>query len=432
MTRIDPSLTRRRLIQAAAATAGVGLLGSMDALLAHQARAAGRGDRKFLFFFASGGWDATPLDPKFGSDGASPVDGTDMDPGTTLGRLGNLSWSSGPDRVNMDLFFARWGSRTTLLRGVNVHSAGHESGTQWMMTGTTTSEVSDWPTILAANGTVDYPMPHLVFSGPAYPGPLGAAVVRGGGGTLLRLIDGTLNTRVDTPAPVFAPPSDAMMDAFVYNRAGRLAARQTGQGRARMDDYLSSLERSMELEGRRFEAGLGQQSRGMLAQAEMALEVMRLGLTRCAMINIPGGWDTHGGNGPTGPQMNAFFGALDRVLEKMHTTPGLGAPRLADEVVVVCTSELGRTPRFNGSMGRDHWPYTSMLLTGSGIRGNHVVGSTDDGFIADTIDFATGRPSASGDLMGTEHVGVTLLEHGGVDAERFLPGIRGVPAIVQG
>lgn len=427
----DLTLTRRRLLQATAATAGIGLLGSMDALMAQQARAAAVGDRKFLFFFASGGWDATPLDPKFDIDGVSPVDGTDMDPGTVLGRSGNLSWSSGPDRVNMDVYFSRWGGRTALLRGVNVHSAGHESGTQWMMTGTTTSSVPDWPTIIASHGVMDYPMPHLVFSGPAYPGPLGAAVVRGGGGTLLRLIDGTLNTRVDRPAPVFETPADSMMDAAVYNRAGRLTGRLQGQARERMEDYLGNMERAMELEGRRFEAGLGEQSRTMQAQAEMALEVMRLGLTRTAMIRIPGGWDTHGGNQAVGAQMDAFFGVLDSLMEKLHTTPGLSTPRLAGEVVIVCTSELGRTPRFNGAMGRDHWPYTSMLLAGSGIRGNTVVGATDNGFISEPIDFTTGQVSSGGDIMGTEHVGVTLLKHARVNPERWLPGVRDVPAFVR-
>lgn len=425
------ALTRRRLIQAAAATAGVGLLGSMDALLAHQARAGAVGDRKFLFFFAGGGWDATPLDPKFDVDGVGPVGGTDMDPGTVLGRAGNLSWSSGPDRPNMDVYFQRWGHKTALLRGVNVHSAGHESGTQWMMTGTTTSSRSDWPTIIAANGSVDYPMPHLVFSGPAYPGTLGAAVVRGGGGTLLRLIDGTLNTRVDDPSPVFATPADSMMDAAVYNRAGRVATKVSGQGADRMDDYMGNLERSMELEGRRFEAGLGNDARGMLAQAEMALEVMRLGLTRCAMIRIPGGWDTHGGNQNVGGQMDNFFSALDQLMEKMHSTPGLATPTLAGEVVVVATSELGRTPRFNGSQGRDHWPYTSMLVGGSGIHGNRTIGATDEGFISVPSNFSTGAPDAGGDIMGTENVGVTLLKHAGIDPERWLPGIQQVPALLR-
>jgi hypothetical protein len=431
MPRSDLMLSRRRLIQAAAACAGVGMLGSMDALMAQQAHAAARGDRKFLFFFASGGWDATPLDPKFGADGYSPVDGTDMDPGTYRESVGNLSWSAGPDRENMDLFFTRWGGRVALLRGVNVHSAGHESGTQWMMTGTTTSERPDWPTIIAANGTVDYPMPHIVFGGPAYPGPLGAAVVRGGGGSLLRLIDGTFNTSVDRPAPVVSTPADSMMDAALYNRAGRLTGQQAGQGRARMEDYLGSLERSMELEGRRFEAGLGQETRGLLGQAQMALELMRLGLTRTAIIRIPGGWDTHGGNQNVGNQMNAFFGALDTLFERMDRTPGLATPRLSQEVTVVATSELGRTPRFNGARGRDHWPYTSMLVAGSGIKGNAVIGSTNDRFVSLPTDPSTGAPSESGFVIGTEHVGCTLLQLAGINPDRWLQGVATVPALLR-
>lgn len=432
MSSLDLTLSRRRLIQAAAACAGVGMLGSVDALLAQQARASARGERKFLFFFASGGWDATPLDPKFDVDGFSPVDGTDMDPDTTLARAGNLSWSTGPDRRNMDVFFGRWGSRCAILRGVNVHSAGHESGTQWMMTGTTASERPDWPTIIAANATIDYPMPHLVFSGPAYPGPLGAAVVRGGGGSLLSLIDGSYNTSVDRPAPTIPQPADSMMDAALFRRASRLASQLDGQGRDRMEDLLGNLERSMELEGRRFEAGLGQQARGLLAQAQMSLELMRLGLTRTAMIRIPGGWDTHGGNQLVGAQLDAFFGALDSLFERMDRTPGTTTPRLSQEVTVVATSELGRTPRFNGSRGRDHWPYTSMLIAGSGIQGNRVIGATNDRFISLPSDFATGEPRDSGDILGVENVGVTLLRLAGIDGERWLPGVPTVPALLRG
>ena len=131
--------SRRALLRGIAGAAGLGTLGTLAAVQ-EQALAAS-GDRKFLFFFASGGWDATPLDPKFAEDGASPLDtssgATDMDPDTVLGQAGNLSWSSGPDRPAMDRFFTRWGGRTSLIRGVNVHSAGHESGMKWMMTGTT-------------------------------------------------------------------------------------------------------------------------------------------------------------------------------------------------------------------------------------------------------------------------------------------------------
>jgi hypothetical protein len=221
---------RRRLLSGAAALFGAAQFGLNTSN--HKAHAATvKGERKFLFFFAGGGWDATPLDPKFASDGVSPVGGTDMDPDTVLGSVGNLSWSSGDDRPEMDRFFTRWGNKVSLVRGVNVHSAGHETGMQWMMTGTSASQYPDWPTTLAAFGTGDYPMPHIVFGGPAYPGNQGAALVRGGGGTLLNLIDGSIVGMSDVPGRVFPTPADSMMDAFVYEQAAAFAATREGWAR---------------------------------------------------------------------------------------------------------------------------------------------------------------------------------------------------------
>jgi hypothetical protein len=424
-----PSFSRRQMMRAAAATAGMGLLGSAGAVV-NQARAA-TGDRKFLFFFAGGGWDATPLDPKYAADGIAPVDGTDMDPMTVLGTAGNLSWCSGDDRPNVDRFFRRWGRQIAIMRGINVHSAGHDAGMKWAMTGPSASSVPDWPAILASNGSVDYPMPHLVFSGPAFPGPLGAAVVRGGGGTLLRLIDGSINGQADRPAPVFSTPQDMMMDAYVFDRAARFAAGRKGlAAQAKADDLLANIERSMELEGRRFEAGLNNQGNSMLDQSMMALEVMRLGLTRCAIIGIPGGWDTHGGNQNVGPQWNSFTNDLDQIMDHLASTPGSSAPWLIDEVTIVCLSELGRTPKFNGAQGRDHWPWSSYMAMGSGIRGNQAIGATDEGLIAMNIDLATGQVSDNGTSFGTEHFGCGLLKLGAVDSENWLPGVPALDALL--
>jgi uncharacterized protein (DUF1501 family) len=421
--------SRRDLLRATATTAALGTLGSM-AMVSRQARAAAA-DRKFLFFFASGGWDATPLDPKYGSDGVSAVGGTDMDPGTYLGQAGNLTYTAGDDRQNMDLFFQAYGHRCSIVRGVDVHSTAHETGMQWMMTGSVANTAPDWPTILAARSQVPYPMPHLVFSGPSYPGLLGSAVVRGGGGALLGLIDGTINAEVDATAPRHHKTVDSMIDAYTYRRAARFHDGKQGLADVRTQALLDSLDRGSELEGRLFEANLGRSTNGLLDQSLMALEVMRLGLTRCAIVGIPGGWDTHDGNQDVGPQLDDFFGDLGEIFDHLHRTPGGSAPWLADEVTVVVMSELGRTPKFNGSQGRDHWIYASALVAGSGVRGDTVVGQTDEGLIAEAIDFETGRPSGNGDFLGTENLGAALLELGGVDPTEFLPGVQPLRAISE-
>lgn len=51
---------------------------------------------------------------------------------------------------------------------------------------------------------------------------------------------------------------------------------------------------------------------------------------------------------------------------------------MLDETLVVCMAEFGRTPRFNGRAGRDHWGYVfSAALAGGGIRGGQVFGASD-------------------------------------------------------
>jgi hypothetical protein len=51
---------------------------------------------------------------------------------------------------------------------------------------------------------------------------------------------------------------------------------------------------------------------------------------------------------------------------------------LLDTTLVLALGEFGRTPRVNGSGGRDHWPdcYTA-LLSGGGVIGGAVLGSSD-------------------------------------------------------
>ena len=187
----------------------------------------------------------------------------------------------------------------------------------------------------------------------------------------------------------------------------------------------------MEIEGRRFEAGLSDLGNSMLEQAIKASEMMRLGLSRCAMIGIPGGWDSHGDNTVQGMQFEDFFEALDQLMDHLATTPGLAQPWLIDEVVIVALSEFGRSPMLNGGGGKDHWPYNSALVVGSGVNGNRMLGRTDEGLIAMPIDFKTGAPSDSGDMLGAEHVGAALLKLGGIDPESHLPGVQPLNALLK-
>ena len=84
------------------------------------------------------------------------------------------------------------------------------------------------------------------------------------------------------------------------------------------------------------------------------------------------GWDTHGDNFNSHanrvPKVDQAFSALLQDLEDRG---------MLDHVLVVMMCEFGRTPRINGSQGRDHWPNAwSLAMTGVGIQRGAVLGKT--------------------------------------------------------
>jgi len=409
-------LSRRQLVSGSLA------LGAASLLPAARAEV---GERKFLFFFASGGWDPTAVfDPHYDSDGV------DMEMDSELGEVGNLDYTAGPNRTKVSRFFRKWAKQTAIVNGMDSHSVGHDSAAQFMLTGTSSSSFSDWPTLIAASSRNDYPMPHVVFSGPAFPGTRGETVVRAGGGRLISLLNGAIVGQSDHPAPLMSSPADRIADAYVYRRVARFTeARMEGLGGARAVSLEDNLQRAMELEGRRFEAGLDDLGTDMRAQALQAIELFRLGLSRTAMVGISGGWDTHANNVRQGMQFEELFDVLDEVMEHLSTTPGTYKQWMSDEVTIICMSEFGRTPLLNGGNGKDHWPFTSALVVGAGVAGNRRVGATDEGLVAVPIDFETGLADDNGDMLGCENLGVTLLRMASLDPGQFLPGVQELKAL---
>src|SRR5262249_34950992 len=51
---------------------------------------------------------------------------------------------------------------------------------------------------------------------------------------------------------------------------------------------------------------------------------------------------------------------------------------MLDSTLIMISSEFGRTPKINGSAGRDHWPKVfSVVLAGGGIKKGMVYGKSD-------------------------------------------------------
>jgi hypothetical protein len=90
---------------------------------------------------------------------------------------------------------------------------------------------------------------------------------------------------------------------------------------------------------------------------------------------------------------------------------------LLDTTLVVVMGEMGRTPRVNGSAGRDHWPQCGFsLLTGGGVKEGTIWGASDR-----IAAYPRDHPVSPADLVATIY---QLL---GIDPHLMLPDPTGRP-----
>jgi uncharacterized protein (DUF1501 family) len=92
--------------------------------------------------------------------------------------------------------------------------------------------------------------------------------------------------------------------------------------------------------------------------------------------------------------------------------------------LVVVLSEMGRTPKLNNESGKDHWPVTSALLLGAGVRGGRVIGATGDQLEARSIDLQSGALADAGKQLQASNIVAGVLESVGVSPESYLPGVE--------
>ncbi len=114
---------------------------------------------------------------------------------------------------------------------------------------------------------------------------------------------------------------------------------------------------------------------------DLSLKLLKADLCSAVSMEVPSVagfyFDTH--DGATGAQqqylhVRAVLEIIGRLLHEMDETPVQGGKSLLDDTVVMVFSEFSRT--WPGT-ACDHWPATSVLLAGGGIKGNRQIGSFD-------------------------------------------------------
>lgn len=409
-------MNRRQFLTASLGLTGASMLTSREGLASMESES----ERNFLFVFAQGGWDPTRVfTPEF--DNARVAMETDAEPN----QMGSLRWVSHVSRPSVDTFFESHYDKTMIVNGVQVRSIAHEICTSLLFTGGVSGDGADWATRIASETSRVLPIPHLVLGGPSFAGDLGAMVVRTGSSNQLEdVLNRSILERSNTSVPTLSTPSQEVLDRYIQRRV-QVTAEQAFYGAdARLSSaYKMATDNAMELKERRHTMTFS--SGSLSAQLECAVDAIAKGISRCTSVVFTGsdglGWDSHADNDVTQSQLfEALFGSLNQLMYQLQNRTDQYGTVLAENTTIVVCSEMGRTAKLNGTNGKDHWPFTSVMMFGAGISSNRVIGGLDDNYQGRRVDLATGDLDDNGQVLSIESVGAGLLSLAGLDPSEHI------------
>ncbi|MBN4059056.1 DUF1501 domain-containing protein [Endomicrobium sp. AH-315-J14] len=367
----------------------------------------GASPKCYVFLRAGGGWDCTMVcDPK----GGDPVADTGINPEFLPGDIPNSGNIKYAPVANNEAFFTRFSDRLLIINGIDTQTNGHDTGTRNTGSGDLKDGFPAFAALAAATLSENQPL---------------AFITNGGydetAGTVGATRFGNLNAIQSLIYPNRTNPGNENSGHYHTQSTWETIteARQARLARLRDSQRLPKIKGAQSL---LYTSRLGQGSlkqlleflpedlgNGLDRQANIGLAAYKAGLTTSINMSM-GGFDSHSQN--FNRQNDRVGQLLDGATYVMDRAEELG---IADEVVLVVCSEFGRTPNINSGNGKDHWAVNSMMMMGPGIKGNRVVGGTDEGQHALKIDPLTLEPSESGVPLLNSHIHDALRRHAGIE-----------------
>jgi hypothetical protein len=383
-------LTRREWLRlAAAGVVGGSASGWLDGLAAAAAASPQR-TRSCILLWMNGG--------------PSQTDTFDLKPGHANGGPFQEIATSAPGlRISEHLpKIARFGHRLAVVRSMSTKEGEHQRATFLLRTGYQPTGPIQYPplgSLVAKELGADAPLPNFIsiapyraFNpaayGPGFLGPAYAPLIVGEGVQFVpqaQAYDQALKVQdIDLPGGVDRAHADSRLDIlqdlerdFVAGHPGAAAlSHQTAYDRAvRLMRTAGGKAFDLEQEPASVRDAYGQSLFGqgcLLARRLVERGVPFVEVSLGGIPNVPVGWDTHANN----------FDAVRNLSEVLDPAWGtlmadLDQRGLLDTTLIVWMGEFGRTPKINGTRGRDHYPNAwSTVLAGGGIKGGQAVGKT--------------------------------------------------------
>ncbi|MFO1066230.1 MAG: DUF1501 domain-containing protein [Pirellulales bacterium] len=363
----------------------------------------------YLLLNASGGWDTTYLmDPK-GIDGIN-----------RLYQAGDIL-TQGPHRfaptaahkeggLSNEEFYAEFGNELLVFNGLDYSVNNHSPGARYMATGKLDSMA--YPTfaaLVAACRGPNCPISFLTFGNYSATGNL-IAMSRVPYLPSLQKIAAADAVEGNVKSPYHDPFAQNLIEQALAENNQAAAMRERLPRAARAENMLyaaqgnsKSLQRVLQYIPRSIP------KERLAQQAEIALASFKAGVCVSANLTI-GQFDSHANNDKD--QMKLIPEFLAGIAGIMHRAEEL---QIREKLVLVIQSEMGRTPTYNNGNGKDHWSIGSIMFLGQGIRGNRVLGATDDKqFLVPFDPSALQSNAATGIRVRPEHIHQALREHAGI------------------
>jgi hypothetical protein len=149
-------------------------------------------------------------------------------------------------------------------------------------------------------------------------------------------------------------------------------------------------------------------------QADIALASFKAGVCVSANLSI-GQFDSHANNDADQMKLIPEFLAGIRYLVRRAEEL-----KIRDRLVLIVQSEMGRTPTYNAGNGKDHWSIGSVMFLGRGIKGNRVIGATDEKQLHVPVDPQTlASDREKGIRVRPEHIHSALRDLAGISDHPF-------------
>lgn len=342
----------------------------------------------FVSVNAGGGWDPTSLcDPKGAKSESdpNPMNGSYLT--EEIEQIGNIRYAPLPyaslfndTAMNMGLtysmktFFEKYYQRLLVVNGIDVETNGHDTGSRNTWSGRLGEGFPAISAFIAGAFGRELPMSFMSFGGYAETAGVSPRV-RAAGNAINVLGRLAYPSRIDPNNEQSGFHHDPVQTLIDEAQAGRDQALAANQGLPKIRNAINALfiARSGSNELKRLQEYLPEQlEQGLRGQAQLAIAAYRAGICVSANLDV-GGFDTHGDHDASHiPRLLDMLDGVDFLMEEAERQ-GVG-----DKVVVAMGSDFGRTPYYNGGMGKDHWNVTSMMFMGPNIQGNRVIGSSTE------------------------------------------------------